>query len=76
MNTWTYTDTNENKTNKYLPRFCHITIMQYSAKEFVICGDVYGITNKTYKTLKGAMAYVERNYGSYELTDICISREF
>lgn len=75
MNTWTYKDTNENKSNRYLPRFAHITIMQYGDKEFVLTGDVYGITSKSYKTLKGAMAYVERNYGSYELTEVRIYGE-
>lgn len=76
MNTWKYTDTNENKTNKYLPRFATITIMQFDAKKFVLSGDFYGITNKTYKTLKGAMAYIERNYSSFELTETRICREF
>lgn len=76
MNTWKYTDTNENKTNKYMPRFATITIMQYSAKEFVLTSQLYGVTNKTYKTLKGAMAYIERNYPDFVLSETNIKREF
>ena len=69
MNSWTYTNTVEQKTSKYYPRFMRITILQFGPKDFKLTGDAYGITGKTYKTLKGAMAYVGRNYPTYELTN-------
>ena len=74
MNSWTYTNTVEQK-NKYLPRFTKITILQFGPKDFKLTADFYGITNKTYRTLKGAMAYVSRNYPTYELTSKRVRNE-
>lgn len=71
MATYEYIKRNGGKGFKHLPNDLKIHIMQYSANEYVITGDIYGITEKTYKTLKGAMNYVAREYPSYEFIGEC-----
>lgn len=72
MATYEYINRNGGKGFKLLPNDLKLYIMQYSENEFVVTGDdLYNITNKTYKTLKGAMNYIARELPNYELVGEC-----
>ena len=52
------------KYSKYLPNDLHISIMCINGV-YALTGDAWGITEKTWKTLKGAQRYMEREYPNY-----------
>lgn len=56
------------KYSKYLPNDLHISIMDLGGC-YALSGDAYGITDKTWKTLKGAQNYMAREYPQYKLVD-------
>lgn len=50
----------------YLPKNLRITIL-WLGDCYALTGDEYGITNRTWKTLKGAQNYMAREYPNYKL---------
>lgn len=51
---------------KYLPNDLHISIL-WLGDHYALSGDIYGITNRTWKTLKGAQNYMAKNHPNYKL---------
>lgn len=68
MANYRYIHENGGKGFKYLPKDLTIDIMQYGGNEFVLTGDVPYITDRVFKTLRGAQRHIERNYPSYRFS--------
>lgn len=64
MTNYKYEYKDGGKHSKYLPNDLHITIL-WLGDCYAISGDAYGITEKTWKTLKGAQNYMAREYPNY-----------